>query len=301
MNALMKPTSALRKVGRKATLDALSTKARLNGEIEEAWSLPRVHFLYLHAVPAQEMDSFRRLVQRVAATHRVVSHSEAVRLVQEGPIDHPIASFSFDDGFASNLQVGRILAEHGISGMFYIPTGFVDTSSTAAARRFFGFTRGCDEVAMTWGDLEELLTLGHEIGNHTVTHRTVAELTPAEATEEVYSAAELLRRRLGASEHFAWPNGRWEHFTSRAAKDVFAAGHVSAASATRGAHTVRHEGPPESLCIRREHLMTEWPDAHMDYFIARSARLSTVTDNRWPEVYHSSTLEGATPAPLPTT
>ena len=184
-----------------------------------ALTRPRVHFPYLHAVPPAEESAFRRFVEALALNHTFLPYGEAVRRVLSGPIDKPFAAFSFDDGFVSNVQIARILEDYGARACFFVPTGFIGTSFTPAeARHQFGFSDDIDEGAMTWGDLEELKARGHEIGNHTVTHRVLAELPGQQLVDEVNLAAEELRSRLGVSEHFAWPRGRFRHFDERAAR-----------------------------------------------------------------------------------
>ena len=170
---------------------------------------PRVALPYLHAVPPNEEDSFRRLVASLARDHHFIGYSEAMRRVREGDIDRPYISFSFDDGFASNVRSARILEEFGATGMFFVPTGFVGTKTVTEARAYYGFSYGCDEPAMTWDDLETLKAGGHEIGNHTHGHRILSSLGVQEQHDEIGTAAEILRSRLGASDHFAWPYGRF--------------------------------------------------------------------------------------------
>lgn len=270
-----------RPLARRVALDFLGIATRHRRSIHQR--TPTVHFPYLHAVPARSLPAFEHLVESVSVTHELVSYSRAVHLLVNGPIDHPVAAFSFDDGFASNVSCAEILERHGTVGMFFVPTGFIGTQSVAEARRFFGFTEGCNEPAMTWDDLETLKARGHEIGNHTVGHRTLSTLQSAEAVDEIAQGAETLRARLGSVEHFAWPNGRWVHMTHAAVGAVFDTGHSTCASAERGAHSVVHRGRKDRLILRRDHLMADWPLRHNSYFIRESAyKRSGPASNEWP-------------------
>ena len=274
------PTKRLRAVARHGALDALAATWKMRGRTDKALSTPRVHFPYLHAVPPQEEDDFRRLLRDLAHTHTFVSYSEAVDKTLSGQIDKPYVAFSFDDGFASNVRTAAILEEFGAVGCFFVATGFIGVPTLPEARDFFGYSGGIDEHAMTWTDLENLKGRGHEIGNHTYSHRQISAITPDQAVEQIGRGAEMLRERLGGIEHFAWPFGRFSHFTAEAAAEVFAQGHVSCASAERGSHS-GGVTPPESLCIRRDHVMTSWPLRHSRYFLASSALGSRAQG--WPE------------------
>lgn len=287
MTAIDRSPSALearrnaRHVFRYAALDVLSLRDQLTKRTAEGLRTPRVHFAYLHVVPQHEEDAFRGLVAELTRDHELIAYSEAVRRVKEGPIERPAVAFSFDDGFASNVRTSRILEEFGTKGMFFVPPGFIGTPTVHEARAFFRSKRP-NEPAMTWDDLELLKSRGHEIGNHTWGHRVISQISVDQMQNEISRGVEDLRARLGECEHFAWPRGRFIHFTAEAARTVFATAHISCASAERGAHTAVHPGAAELLCLRRDHIMTEWPLRHSLYFIGRSARRHDATYGHWP-------------------
>lgn len=274
----------MRSRARALALDVLGMGRTLMRRDPAALARPRVHFPYLHAVPPAEEPAFRRFVEALAVDHTFLPYGEAVQRVLHGPIDKPYAAFSFDDGFVSNVRAARILEEYGARACFFVPTAFIGTAlATEEARTRFGFSDDIDEGAMGWADLEDLKSRGHEIGNHTVTHGVLAEMSDQQVVDEVNLAAEELRRRVGASDHFAWPRGRFWHFDERAARAVFEAGHLSCASAERGAHTRVHQGDPRRLCIRRDHEMTAWPLRHSMYFMGRSSdRAAAAPEDTWP-------------------
>lgn len=268
---------------RHVALDLLADRWVRSGRVEAGFARPRVHFLYLHAVPEGDETRFQSLLDRLAETHDMVSHTRAVELVTAGDVSRPTVSFSFDDGFASNYRTARTLEEYGTVGMFFVPTTFIGTATVGEARQIFGYSQHIDEPAMTWAQLEELRSRGHEVGNHTRTHPNLATLSGDQVRDEIEGGAEILRERLGECRHFAWPFGRWVHFSLDAARIVFESGHESCASAERGAHAVTQLAAAESVCLRRDHLMSSWPLRHMEYFIARASLQSDVSSNGWPE------------------
>jgi len=264
--------NAIRSAARHAALDALSLVGQSSGRAGQAMRIPRVHFLYLHAVPSGQLSAFRDLVARLTEDHELVSYSAAVSLLAVGDVSSPVVTFSFDDGFVSNMAAARVLEDFGTTACFFVPTGFVGCKTVTDARRFFGVSDGVDEIAMTWDDLAALTDRGHEIGNHTFRHRVLSRVSLLEAYDEVAKARETLRARLGQGDHFAWPRGRFEHFTPEAARAVFETGHLSCASAERGSHLATALGGVAPPCIRRDHLMTSWPLRHNLYFVSAGAR-----------------------------
>lgn len=273
----------VRRMLRHLAVDARSAGEALTARRDDGLSRARVALPYFHAVPHDREWALRELLLRLHETHTFIGYSEAMERIRRGDIDRPYVAFSFDDGFASNLRAARILEEFGASACFFVPAGFVGTSSVAEARDFYGFSQGVDEPAMSWADLETLVAAGHEIGNHTANHRVLSWIPEAELEDEIGSGAETLRSRLGDVRHFAWPRGTFDHFSEAAARMVFRTGHESCASAVRGAHVAAAGEVREELCVRRDHLMVEWPVRHSLHFLARSGRLASPVDNSWPD------------------
>ncbi|PAY21768.1 hypothetical protein CEY15_17155 [Dietzia natronolimnaea] len=245
-------------------------------------SIPHVQLPYFHDLPAADEEAFRRIVARIAETHELIPYSDAMQRIDSGNFDRPYAAFSFDDGFISNLRIAKILEDFGTRGMFFVPTEFIGTRTTAEARAFFGFADGVDEGAMSWHDLELLKQRGHEIGNHTSGHKVLSWVSPGEAIDQISSGAEAIRAQLGECHHFAWPRGRYFHMTALAAQAVFDAGHSSCASAERGAHSRREAQPLRDTCIRRNHVLASWPQRHIDFFFASTALQSIGSPDLWP-------------------
>lgn len=270
-------TRRLRRRARHGALSALSWRADRQRFIRELLDTPRVHFAYLHNVPVHEEPDFRKLLDYLGEQHDLVSHSEAVRRIRSGSITRPTVSFSFDDGFASNHRTAAILEEYGTVGMFFIPGGFPGTPTLESARDFFGYSQSITEPAMSWEQIADLAARGHEIGNHTMTHRNLGAIPHPRVVEEINESAQVLRERLGGSRHFAWPFGRRHHIAPPGVSTAFATGHETCASAERGSHSASpaHTPPDAPMVLLRDHLMTSWPLEHNLYFLAKGAQRPT--------------------------
>lgn len=175
------------------------------------------HFriLLFHDVPVMERPAFAALVERLAARHRLLSPAQAEGLLAGERWDggRLPCLISFDDGFASNLDVAEtILARHGAKALFFVCPGLMDLpaaeQSHAIAANIFDGKRGSDDLSlMGWDGVERLLRLGHSVGNHTLSHRRLTRLSADQRAEEIGTAAERLTTRLGPVPWFAYTFG----------------------------------------------------------------------------------------------
>ena len=124
-----------------------------------------------------------------------------------------VVTTSWDDDAASGMRVAELLGERGLRGTFYVSTGQLNGGS-----RF------------TSGNLRTLCGNGFEIGAHTISHRILPDLTPAELVQEVGGCKAILEQMLGQEvTTFCYPRGR---FNPQVVAEVQRAGY-------RGARTTR--------------------------------------------------------------
>lgn len=270
----------LRSIARHVALSGLDVADTLRGR-RAALRRPRVQILSFHHVFDDERESFRRLLRLLRQDHDFVTYSEAVKRVHEGNFERPAIAFTFDDGLASCANAIEILEELDARAMLFVCPTIVGVTDHAVAERF------CRERLqmptfrfLGWDELERWLARGHEIGSHTMTHANLAESSAQQLADEIGGSFDALRARIGSVQHFAWPFGRFFHFSPAAAKAVFDAGYVSCASGERGCHTVA-EPDPRALCIRRDHTVAAWPAGHLRHFLIANSLRSSRMDNQW--------------------
>lgn len=88
---------------------------------------------------------------------------------------------TFDDGYIDNYENAfPILQKFGLSATFFIITGLLWTPGRLSP-----------------GQLQEMARSGMCFGSHTVTHRSLASLSPQEADEELNSSRSTLESILG--------------------------------------------------------------------------------------------------------
>lgn len=276
--------AALRRKARGAALSLLYGVEKLRG-LRRSLARPRVQFLYLHHVFPDEEQALRDLLERLSRSHTFLSHSEAVQRIRRGEIDRPCVSFSLDDGMKNNLRAGRVFREYGVSACFFLNPGLIGETDFGRIRRHCAERLTFPPVAfLDWEEVGELQRMGHEIGAHTMRHRNLADLSGEELREDLRACRRVLRRRTGEGGHFAFPYGRFHHFSAEAARAVFEEGYESCASAEKGAHVNPPEPPlaRDELCIRRNQVKLDWDIAHILYFMARDARKASPRNNLFP-------------------
>jgi peptidoglycan/xylan/chitin deacetylase (PgdA/CDA1 family) len=122
-------------------------------------------------------------------------------------------SFTFDDFPESALSVGgRILAEHGVRGTYFVSLGLLGQPSPSGP-------------IATAGDLHAALERGHELGCHTFDHLDGTRTSPADFARSIEAnQAALTRQGLGARfDVFAYPLNGPALEVKRAVSPYFAA------------------------------------------------------------------------------
>jgi peptidoglycan/xylan/chitin deacetylase (PgdA/CDA1 family) len=127
-----------------------------------------------------------------------------------------VVSFTFDDGWKTDVQASSLLAAHGMRGTFYVISNVVG-----------------NEGYVTWDDLAAIQAGGHEIGGHTLDHVDLTTVERHEAHRQVAADREVLLARGFDVTSFAYPYGA---FNGAAQKIVREAGYTSA----RGAWGLRN-------------------------------------------------------------
>lgn len=93
----------------------------------------------------------------------------------------PVVTFSFDDGHHDDLKVAERLAAFGGKATFYV--AFNDPHS----------------MEIEPAGIRALHAMGHEIGSHTLSHRMLVTLTPAEIDRELGESKARLEDITGAA------------------------------------------------------------------------------------------------------
>jgi len=112
-------------------------------------------------------------------------------------------AITFDDCYRDNLFAARVLAAHDLPATFFIPTQYIGTDLVCP------WDVGLKKMPnLTWNDLKEMQSLGHEIGSHTVTHPDLGAIGIDEIRSELAESKRILQDGLGRPvRYFAYPFG----------------------------------------------------------------------------------------------
>ncbi len=127
----------------------------------------------------------------------VTGSNATIRVVRYGPVDKKRIALTFDDGPQANVtpKVLEVLKEHGVKATFFV----------------LG-----DRVKQHPEILRMIVNDGHEIGNHTYSHRLLTAMTTNLIEREVYETQELIRQSAGVETHmFRPPYGAYRNSTKQ--------------------------------------------------------------------------------------
>ena len=268
---------------RKVALDCLYGLDKLRG-LQSYLDKPRVQFLYMHHVFKDEEANFIKLLDFLTKRYQFVSYSDAVDLILNAKITQPVISISFDDGFKNNVRAAEILHDYAISACFFVDPITCEFKSDAEKKAY------CEQRLyfppvdlLNWKDIELLQKLGQEVGGHGFGHHNIALQTEDVLGEDLYQAYMIFKAKCGGVKHFAYPFGRFAHFSEIARKLVFATGYKSCASAERGCHinpdvVLRNE----ELCILRDHVFLDGNINHVLHFMINNTKNANIANNFFP-------------------
>ena len=116
---------------------------------------------------------------------------------------------TFDDGRAGVLRhAAPALERSRVPATVYVVTDWLDGREIPDGERYSEF--------VGWGDLPELRAAGIRVGSHSVSHRTLKRLPPAEVECELRDSRRVLEDKLGEPIlHFSFPRGRTRRAVER--------------------------------------------------------------------------------------
>lgn len=200
--------SRLRWVVKKAARRAMVLGSFVSGSIGLRRALGRgtvVRVLTYHRFGEGERDpwcvsaaDFEAQMRWLAEQRLAVSLEDIERFARgEGQLPNGAVLVTMDDGFSSVLHIAApIMQRHGIPSVAYVTTGFVGTTSASGERY------------LNWDEVVRLPATGVTVGSHAHSHRSMAQLPPAEALDEAQRSKALLEQHLGHPvRSFAYPFG----------------------------------------------------------------------------------------------
>lgn len=275
---------SLRSVVRRSVLDLLTSYSWLRGDFSKRGTAPVVQVINLHGVATGKLAAFGALIEILKNRYEFIPYSAAVDRIRLGNIDRNYATVTFDDGLRNHKDAAKVMRDHNVLGCFFITPAVIDLEPSKIPAYCRDVLRIQPTDFMIWDELAQLLDWGHEVGSHTVTHPNMSTLTLDQAHYELVKSREVLTARLGQVKHFAWPLGKFSHFSPELARAAQSVGYESCASAERGSHAA-HDEKSGNFCVRRDLVELEWPIRHCQYFLMKSHRTPLKPSQTWPNAW----------------
>ena len=191
---------------------------------------PLVRVVEMHETLPEHAGQLRRQLEWVAERFTLISPETFFGLWDRTRTppnwSTPPVLLTFDDGRASNYAVAAPMLESiGTRGLFFVVPEFIGLKG-AAARDFYyshidirGVAPAGREEEWTPMNPEQLLDLvrrGHTVGNHTLSHVNLANLSPAELRDQVAGGSDKISSWTQKTvDAFAWPYA-WNAMTRQA-------------------------------------------------------------------------------------
>jgi peptidoglycan/xylan/chitin deacetylase (PgdA/CDA1 family) len=189
-----------------------------------------IRVINYHCIPLQYESQFEKQLQYYKKHFCDVSENGLIDFLFHNIWNKkkPGLIITFDDGDLSNYLIAApLLEKYGFTGWFFIPTGFVDCNSLLqkkfAEEHRISFSEGThSRIAMSWGELKELVNRGHVIGSHTKHHcRLKRNLEYTTLQDEIIGSKKSLEYHLGKKIlAFSWVGGESTSYSSDAAQVI---------------------------------------------------------------------------------
>jgi len=160
-------------------------------------------------------EDFWRRILFLQRHYRILSLSDADRLLRSGSVSASAVVLTFDDGYCDNFISLRAVAEEtGIPVVMFVATQPIeahqefDHDLAAGTGGFF---------PLTWDQIEDWSRRGVEFGSHTRTHFDCGSSDQNRLEQEIAGSRSDLESRLGRpSRFFAFPFGKRENMSAEA-------------------------------------------------------------------------------------
>jgi peptidoglycan/xylan/chitin deacetylase (PgdA/CDA1 family) len=180
--------------------------------------------IYYHRIDAEEHRSCvapRMFAEQMALLRaegfRVVPLREfAVNLAEKRPFAPRTVAVTFDDGFADNYTAAfPVLQRERIPATIFLTAGYIGTDRLPVLR---------DHVPprpLDWPQVIEMARHGVDFGAHTVTHRSLTEISVDEMRHEIAESRAIIEQRSGVrAATFCYPRGRFDAAVKQVVRDA---------------------------------------------------------------------------------
>lgn len=176
---------------------------------------PRRNFNYrvlmFHDVGGEHIGKFEQLIKFLHENYNIVDYSKPKFQSQNNIL------LTFDDGFISNYEASKILDKYSVKGVFFVCKNLICGDSDYFSN--LGLVGNDNHKFMGVDEIKDLIDRGHTIGNHSLSHRQLSQLTLEEQQNEILNNSFFINETFEVKcSCFAYPFGRIEDFDNNTIK-----------------------------------------------------------------------------------
>ncbi|HDM8240052.1 polysaccharide deacetylase family protein [Vibrio campbellii] len=244
----------------------LSTAGRLSSPKSGVFIL-NGHFLSRYSnTDSKVSDDFLKFLKN---SSDFLNIEDAVRLIESGEandVDGNYISFTFDDGFDDcYYSLAPSLDKYGVNACFFVNPNYVTGDEEYVTRFNDHLTKTKGKKPLSWEQIIELHKSGFVIGNHTLDHLRLSELSGDLIEEQVVSAKNTIESYTGIEcSYFAWPYGQAKDICDLSL-DIIRKNHKYVFS---GCNYKRYYFNNIRGVFNRRHFEMSWKPEHLKYFIS---------------------------------
>lgn len=159
--------------------------------------------LNYHGTPEKFLKNFEKQIVFFKKNFEIISAKD-LELFYWGKLksNKPLLLITFDDGIKNNLHALKILNRENIQAFFFIIPNFINTAQKEQKNYFISNIRPQynpnieiqdeDFQALNWDELKNMLSKGHIIGSHTLTHTLIANKSPLENSKSEIEQSKIV-------------------------------------------------------------------------------------------------------------
>ncbi len=204
---------------------------------------PKVRILMYHSINNDPSDvhsvtlaAFEDQMRFLATNHSVISPDQLINYLdgKESVPDNSVV-ITFDDGLENNYTTAYpILKKYNLPAAMFIVPSWITSQQEVEENR----TGRNGQRYMMWEQIQEIAQDGVLIGAHTINHRSLPTLTPAEIRYDLSESKARLEQQLDQPiKFFAYPYGAFRDITKDIMRMVAECGYTCAITSLSGTNS----------------------------------------------------------------
>ena len=231
-----------------------------------------VHILNSHYISRDNapQEIFYDLLKKLNKSADFINIQDAVKLIEsKNSIDQKLIAFTFDDGFEEcYTKVAPVLKDFNTNAAFFINPGFIDGSEEYKKNFLKNTVHLENKNPMNWEMIKSLHQDGFIIGNHTLDHSKLVDLSQEEINNQIINSKAIIEKQIDAKcDYFAWTYGKLSDIDDLALNVALNEHkYVFSSDSYKDYYSLNNR------VFNRRHIEGDWPISHVKYFLSHTKK-----------------------------